>query len=172
MERECKFADQGCEFVGSGSAIIEHIEGCSFGPIECPYWLCKEMMVLGKVVDHLKLKHKSYEGKDRVLGLRAALGLGEVVTYWPITQDFKIKNHSDLFWPPVIIPHFLNGHTFLLNAIQKDFSWYTWVSVLGSKKVSEKYKVKISTSISSSNNASHSNKGKVYSTHTSKDDIK
>ena len=43
-----------------------------------------------------------------------------------------------------------------------------WASVLGSKEVSEKYEVKISTS---TNPLFISNKGKVYSTHISKDDI-
>ena len=144
-----------------------HIGRCLYGKIECPYWPCKERIVLGEVVDHLKQKHGSQE-------IRCKWRNGEMTHYlsctWSVHEEEK-KSCKNLYWPPMIMPDFHDGHTFLVRCFKIDFSWYTLVSVLGSKEVSEKYKVKISTSTKTSNVLSISNKGKVYSTRISKDDI-
>ena len=160
MERECKFRDQGCEFVGTGPAVQAHIERCSYW-IECPYWICYEKMAMGKVVGHLKHEHGA---KESMADHRRA-----ILVKWIIPQDSILASiYEAKYWPPSIMPNLLDGHTFILHSLLSDSTHSTWVSVLGSKEVSEIYRAKISISYNTSYNTSITNVGPVYSAQISK----
>ena len=58
LELPCKFAEKGCKYVAARSTLREHIKDCPFDlRVECQHWICKEMMSLEKLVDHLQEAH-------------------------------------------------------------------------------------------------------------------
>ena len=58
LELPCKFAEKGCKYVAARSNLKEHIKDCPFDlRVECQHWICKEMMSLEKLVDHLQEVH-------------------------------------------------------------------------------------------------------------------
>ena len=148
----CKFSDKGCKEIGARSPMQNHIRYCTFEKIKCPAYLCNEMIPHGEMVDHLKIRHKSWECRTEASG--------EI---------------QDIFWN-ITIPSMghiiakVDGNFFLLNGIiTKDLSIILWVTIVGTEEVAKRYEVKITAA--PFGNTSAKTRGKVYSIDTSTKDI-
>ena len=138
VELPCKFADEGCKYVGARAVLREHLEGCSFRPIPskimCQYWKCKEMLLTGDMVNHLRDAHNSlFFNYPTLVGNR----------FFRWVTVVNRKGNWLPYWSPFIL-QFNEGLTFLLHAMIEDGTWMFWVCFLGTKEDAQKYEVTMS----------------------------
>ena len=121
----CKFAENGCKYVGTRSELWDHMiwNDCSFDKkIECQNWSCTEMVSMEKMVDHLKAAHKS-----SVLGTNGK-AVGKLT-----------KIHATGRWSPSIFE--LGSNIFLIQARTERDDWLIWVVLMGTEEDAKKYEV-------------------------------
>ena len=164
MEFPCKFSEKGCKEVGARTAMQNHIGRCIFGNnMECPDLSCKVKMSLGEVVEHLKIVHRSPEWE--------ATDSGEIMEKMLLYNELRYKLHAvpDANYIPIIAS--IEGETFLIHSIKRDFTTIFWVSIVGIEKDACKFEVKIIASPDEDAPLSIRTKGKVYSLEMKTEDI-
>ena len=140
MEIQCKFWEQGCEYLGPRLAMQDHLDVCSFRKIECQFWPCQEMVSSKKLVNHLKVDHDGVsewpvDGYGRVHNFDWIWG--SMVLQW---SDMNAVA-SDMTSMPQIAR--FDGQTFILQNVIKNYAWKWWVTLLGDENEAKKYEVKM-----------------------------
>ena len=126
LELPCKFAEKGCKYVAARSTLREHIQACPFDlRVECQDWICKEMMSMGKLVDHLQEDHGCETWREEIETL---------VDYTKILS-------SGSFYPSIVMSM---GNTFFLNVRIEQNNWKFWVVILGTEDDAKNYEVVLS----------------------------
>ena len=143
--------------VGTKHVMLNHIARCTFmNVIECPDWTCKTTMTLEFIVAHLKKVHKSpvYHREST----------GEIKVKALLNDERKTANYT-----PIIAS--IDGETFLINRIKRNFTMIFWVTIVGFEKDAQKFEAKVIASSDDDAPLSIRTKGKVYSLEMKKEDL-
>ena len=162
MNRACKYQSYGCQFVGVGTAVREHLNTCAFReklteekkiPCKQLIWSgCDRELSLAEIVDHLKIDERGHKGFAR------ADEFGKFYTSFRRTAPHNDKWNT---WKPEIIA-FKNQH-FIFQAQVWNYVWIFWVTLVGSKEEAQKYEVKMSIPKKAGQHFTMSFQGKVFS---------
>ena len=159
MERQCKFHVTGCQYVGAGAALKDHLAGCSFGEkiteekqIVCKQLLwggCEVKLSMEEMVGHLKQAHGGIEKTSHSGKFSTSLS-------WGSSHD-KFRT-----WRPEIFT--FKDHTFMFHAYVWKSMWIFLVTCLGNEDEAKKYEVKMSILKKGGQHFYMGFRGKVFST--------
>ena len=154
MERQCKFHVVGCQYVGAGADLKDHLVRCSFEEknkkIKCQKKFCKKDVRMREMVQHLKDDHNAVEKIE-------ANASGKILIHYFVRLDLV----NDATWTPQIWS--FNNQTFFLHADLYQKIWTFWVAVLGNEGEAKKYEVELTIPKKEGRNFYMGFKGKIFS---------
>ena len=126
---KCKFSQHGCRVELIKTKLENHEKNCKFVPVQCPILDCRTKIHISKVIHHLSTTklHRVNHVKD-----------WEKSFHYEIDWDTNRDQNRMVAWVPEHLE--LDGEHFYLEfARMPNGTWYSWVYIIGTKKLAENY---------------------------------
>jgi len=126
MTHVCKFANHGCTFSENIAPLAIHEQDCQYRVVSCPYFGCKLLVSMAKLLEHIKTDHKE---KDFV---KHSAPAGRCLA------AVKASFNKYTWWLPSHIN--LGSRNFFSQCWRtKKGQWFICVRMIGSKNECENY---------------------------------